>query len=76
MNTQLWNQVANALKDQPSEQPVGVKANDRRHEEGVDRMDAKKPKQAIAKGYKAKQKGNPNKSYSVAAIDKARNRLG
>ncbi len=73
MNTQLWESVSNALNGTPSQQPVGYRADVDKN--GSDN-DQKKVKQSIATGYKSKQKGNPNKSYSVSVIDKARARLG
>ncbi len=71
---QLYELVANALADKPSEQPVQKNA-----EIGeVGKNDQKKAnsKAGITSGFKQKQKGTPNKSYSVATIDKARARLG
>lgn len=67
----LRNQVAEALADKPSEQPVGFNAK------AGDSIDnGAKPRQSIAQGYKAKQKGNPNKSYSVDVINRAKARIG
>ena len=76
MNTALWKQVSQALTYSPSQQPVGTKANDGDKDESQEKNDQKKVRQGIATGYKAKQKGNPNRSFTVAVIDKARAKLG
>lgn len=77
MNSQaLHNAVAAALADKPTEQPVGYKADDGQKADSEQKNNQKKARGAIAMGYKARQKGNPNKSYSVAAINKAQARIG
>jgi hypothetical protein len=67
--SQLYNLVANALADKPTQQPVHSNAQIG----AVGKNDQKKAnsKAGITVGYKAKQKGNPNKSYSVDVINKA-----
>lgn len=61
---QLYEKVAQALVNKPSEQPV-AKGNDKPIEQNK-----ANDKSGFA-NQKFKQKGNPNKQYSVSEIQKA-----
>ena len=66
----LKNAVAEALNGKPSEQPVHTNASDKPREQ------SKANATGAMANQKFKQKGNPNKQYSVAAINKATAKLG
>lgn len=72
--SQLYELVANALADKPSEQPTHKNAAV--GEIGANDQKKANSKSGITAGYKAKQKGSPNKSYPVAIIQKAQAKLG
>lgn len=61
----LKNQVAEALNGKPSEQPVGYNANDKPREQ------SKPSVTSPMSNNKFRQKGNPNKQYSITEIKKA-----
>lgn len=73
MNTQLWQQVANALSDSPAQQPV---TNAGKVDSEPENGEKANSKAGTTSGYKAKQKGNPNRSYTVSVINKAKAKIG
>ena len=67
----LGYRIGQALNGKISKQPVANAGHvDSKPEE------ASKVRKEVAKGYKAQQKGKPNRSYPVAVVNKAIAKMG
>ena len=70
-NNSLGYRVGQALNGKISKQPVANAGK-------VDKepANATKERKEVAKGYTAKQKGQPNRSYPVEVVNKAISKMG